>query len=184
MTNPTPHGQVPEALNQLFEKLEDCIYEWSNYVRADDAPTTLPKYTAGAIKDLRVAVAELYHRALRNAHVQNPAEQGAYETGWKDGYKHGAWSAQQQVTQHSAANFDRQFLERVLSAMEGVIDVADRKTDEFDALRSCIIDLTLMLFKPEAALRTQQPAPAGAAPECLTCNDHGAVGNILTAGAK
>lgn len=74
MTNPTPHGQVPEALNQLFEKLEDCIYEWSNYVRADDAPTTLPKYTAGAIKDLRVAVAELYHRALRNAHVQNPTE--------------------------------------------------------------------------------------------------------------
>ena len=28
---------------------------------------------------------------------------------------------------------------------------------------------------------TQQPAPAGATPECLTCNDHGAVGNILTA---
>lgn len=26
-------------------------------------------------------------------------------------------------------------------------------------------------------------APAGAAPECLTCNDHGAVGNILTARA-
>lgn len=71
MTNPTPHGQVPDALNQLFEKLEDCIYEWSNYVRADDAPTTLPKYTAGAIKDLRVLVAELYHRAT---HVQNPAE--------------------------------------------------------------------------------------------------------------
>ena len=56
----------------------------------------------------------------------------------------------------------REFLERVLSAMEGVIDVADRKTNEFDALRSCIVDLTLMLFKPDAALRTQQPAPAGA----------------------
>ena len=27
----------------------------------------------------------------------------------------------------------------------------------------------------------EQQAPAGAAPECLTCNDHGAVGNILTA---
>lgn len=104
MTDDTPHGQVPEALNQLFEKLEDCIYEWSNYVRADDAPTTLPKYTAGAIKDLRVAVAELYHRALRNAHVQNPAEQGAYETGWKDGYKHGAWSAQ--LTPPTAAPSD------------------------------------------------------------------------------
>ena len=68
---PTPHGQVPEALNQLFERLEDCIYEWSNYVRADDAPTTLPKYTAGAINSLRVAVAELYRRST---HVQNPAE--------------------------------------------------------------------------------------------------------------
>lgn len=42
---------------------------------------------------------------------------------------------------------DRAFLERTLSAMEGVIDVADRKTAEFDALRSCVIDLTLMLFK-------------------------------------
>jgi hypothetical protein len=40
---------------------------------------------------------------------------------------------------------DRAFLERTLAAMEGVIDVADRKTDEFDALRSCVIDLTLML---------------------------------------
>lgn len=39
----------------------------------------------------------------------------------------------------------RAFLERILTAMEGVIDVADRKTDEFDALRSCVIDLTLML---------------------------------------
>ena len=26
-----------------------------------------------------------------------------------------------------------------------------------------------------------QPAPAGATPECRTCSDHGAVGNILTA---
>ena len=39
----------------------------------------------------------------------------------------------------------RAFLERILAAIEGVIDVADRKTDEFDALRSCVIDLTLML---------------------------------------
>ena len=73
MTNPTPHGQVPEALNQLFEKLEDCIYEWSNYVRADDAPTTLPKYTAGAINDLRVAVTGLYLRTQQPA----PATQQA-----------------------------------------------------------------------------------------------------------
>lgn len=48
----------------------------------------------------------------------------------------------------------REFLERTLAAMEGVIDVADRKTAEFDALRSCVIDLTLMLFKP-----TTRPAP-------------------------
>jgi hypothetical protein len=48
----------------------------------------------------------------------------------------------------------RAFLERVLVAMEGVIDVADCKTDEFDALRSCIIELTLMLYTtPPAAQR-------------------------------
>jgi hypothetical protein len=41
-----------------------------------------------------------------------------------------------------------QFLEKMLAAMEGVIDVADRKTDEFEELRSCVIDLTLMLYAP------------------------------------
>ncbi|PUE09020.1 hypothetical protein B9Z51_08805 [Limnohabitans sp. T6-5] len=55
---------------------------------------------------------------------------------------------------------DRAFLGRVLAAMEGVVDVADRKTVEFDALRSCIVDLTLMLHSP-------QPAPApGYCPHC------------------
>ena len=39
----------------------------------------------------------------------------------------------------------RAFLKRILTAMGGVLDVADRKTDEFDALRSCVIDLTVML---------------------------------------
>lgn len=53
----------------------------------------------------------------------------------------------------------REFLERTLAAMEGVIDVADRKTAEFDALRSCVIDLTLMLFKP--ATRPAPPAMDG-----------------------
>lgn len=42
---------------------------------------------------------------------------------------------------------DRAFLVRTLYAMEGVIDVADRKTDEFDEMRACIMDLTLMLYK-------------------------------------
>lgn len=56
----------------------------------------------------------------------------------------------------------REFLERMLSAMEGVIDVADRKTAEFDALRSCVVDLTLMLFKPEALRASHGQAPAGA----------------------
>ncbi len=46
---------------------------------------------------------------------------------------------------------DHAFLKRVLAAMEGVIDVADRKTVEFDALRECVVDLTLMLHAaPEA----------------------------------
>lgn len=54
---------------------------------------------------------------------------------------------------------DRAFLERTLSAMEGVIDVADRQTVEFDALRSCVIDLTLMLFKaaPTPPAEAQKP---------------------------
>lgn len=56
----------------------------------------------------------------------------------------------------------REFLERMLSAMEGVIDVADRQTDEFEALRSCVVDLTLMLFKPEALRASNGQAPAGA----------------------
>lgn len=51
----------------------------------------------------------------------------------------------------SEAKPTRAFLERTLAAMEGVIDVADRKTDEFDALRSCVIDLTLMLFSAQEA---------------------------------
>ena len=40
-----------------------------------------------------------------------------------------------------------------------------------------IADAVLALL----ASSTPQPAPAGATPECLTCSDHGAVGNILTA---
>lgn len=51
------------------------------------------------------------------------------------------------VSAVSEPEASRAFLERALSAMEGVIDVADRKTVEFDALRSCVIDLNLMLFK-------------------------------------
>jgi hypothetical protein len=61
--------------------------------------------------------------------------------------------AQPAVQQEPVA--DRAFLERVLAAMENVIDVADRKTNEFDSLRACIVDLTLMLHSPQTA----QPAP-------------------------
>lgn len=48
---------------------------------------------------------------------------------------------------------DRAFLEKTLSAMEGVIDVADRKTDEFDALRDCVIHLTSSLFSSALATK-------------------------------
>lgn len=67
-------------------------------------------------------------------------------------------------TQHIVC---REFLERMLSAMEGVIDVADRQTDEFEALRSCVVDLTLMLFKPEALRASRGQAPAQAAPAAV-----------------
>ena len=56
------------------------------------------------------------------------------------------WGTPQPTHAQAVAVPTREFLERTLAAMEGVIDVADRKTDEFDALRSCVIDLTLMLF--------------------------------------
>lgn len=53
----------------------------------------------------------------------------------------------------------RAFLERTLAAMEGVIDVADRQTDEFEALHSCIIDLTVLLFSKSAPARDYPPLP-------------------------
>lgn len=40
----------------------------------------------------------------------------------------------------------------------------------------------IIALEAAAALQAAPPAPAGVAvPECLTCSDHGAVGNILTA---
>ena len=51
----------------------------------------------------------------------------------------------QEVWQGDQISIGRVMAEQWLSAMEGVIDVADRKTDEFDALRKSIIDLTLLL---------------------------------------
>lgn len=61
---------------------------------------------------------------------------------------------------------DRVFLERTLAAMEGVLDVADRRTDEFDAMRACVVDLTLMLHKHPQQLAAQAQAqgePTGCA---------------------
>jgi hypothetical protein len=62
------------------------------------------------------------------------------------------------IKAQTGALVNRAFLERVLSAMEGVIDVADRNTDEFDALRDCIFELTLALHKKpgSAALNTAE----------------------------
>lgn len=75
---------------------------------------------------------------------------------------------------------DRAFLERALTAMEGVIDVADRKTDEFDALRACIVDLTLMLYSLQPAPPAPQPEKQGPVviPDCGEAgHDEGACGN-------
>ena len=67
-----------------------------------------------------------------------PRRDGTYATAYYTAPPH-------RVAQQAEPVAGRAFLERILAAMEGVIDVADRKTDEFDALRSCVIDLTLML---------------------------------------
>ena len=61
-----------------------------------------------------------------------------------------------QLEQQAEPVADRAFLEQTLVAMEGVIDVADRNTDEFDALRACVVDLTLMLY---TTLPQQQAEP-------------------------
>jgi hypothetical protein len=64
-----------------------------------------------------------------------------------------------------------QFLEKMLAAMEGVIDVADRKTDEFEELRSCVIDLTLMLYAPPQRTEQEPVAwhyPGGKPDQCTT----------------
>jgi len=47
-------------------------------------------------------------------------------------------------------------MKQALEAMEAVIDVADRRTAEFDALRSSVIDLTLLLHTQTDT----HPAPA------------------------
>jgi len=57
---------------------------------------------------------------------------------------------------------DRSMADAWLSSMERVIDVADRSTDEFDALRKSIIDLTMTLHAPPA-----QPAVAQGAGEVM-----------------
>ena len=49
----------------------------------------------------------------------------------------------------------RAFLERALSAMEGVIDVADRNTTEFDALQALRMQFGRRVF--EDVIRKQRP---------------------------
>lgn len=66
-----------------------------------------------------------------------------------------------EAPQQAEAVPGRAFLERTLAAMEGVIDVADRKTDEFDKLRACTIDLTLMLYAPAVSQPQAEAVPPG-----------------------
>ena len=80
MTTTTPHGQVPEAL-----RLAEAI---TNMVCSSE---TAAKTIAAAADELCRLHAE--NEALR---VQQRAASD-YEAGWKDGYKHGAWSTQQRA---------------------------------------------------------------------------------------
>lgn len=162
MTNPTPHGQVPEALKHA-EGLE-----WFAERAAGFGLDPLPlKNTAAAIRRLHAE-----NEALRAAHVQNPAE---IEHVAGDVSKNGAESNTMAVAHQGAAyaELPEQDVRR-LAIENGMI----RKADE---LRPTTWGRILRFAQAIHALRTQQPAPAGATPECLTCNDHGAVGNILTA---
>ncbi len=110
MTNPTPPGQVPEAL-----RLADEISKAGAFPAYPRAPY---EAAAAELRRLHAYCQELESHVILDCmtHVQNPAESehvagdvsknGAeldtsqqpapdYEAGWKDGYKHGAWSTQQ-----------------------------------------------------------------------------------------
>ena len=62
----------------------------------------------------------------------------------------------QEVGQDDHVSIGRVMAEQWLSAMEGVIDVADRNTEEFDALRKSIIDLALLLHAAPASTQTSE----------------------------
>ena len=115
----TTHGQVPEAL-RIADEFRECL-------ECDAIPSINDIEKAEAeLRRLHAYCQELEAHVILDCmtHVQNPAKNehvagdvsknGAelnttqqpapdYEAGWKDGYKHGAWSAQQPApaTQHA-----------------------------------------------------------------------------------
>ena len=143
-----------EGMNELTKY---CVWQgWQARAAAQAQPSAVESNTAGAAIAAGAVYAEL---------PMQFACSGVFPVYSADQMRAFADGTHALRTKSEAS---REFLERMLSAMEGVIDVADRKTAEFDALRSCVVDLTLMLFKPEALRSSrgkapaQQPAPSAA----------------------
>ena len=85
-----------EVLYQWAVDAEEVIRKLAALVEAQQPTTHVPN--PAEIEHVAVDVSK--NGAELNMSTQQPApskevRQGAYETGWKDGYKHGAWSAQQ-----------------------------------------------------------------------------------------
>ena len=182
MTNPTPHGQVPEAL-RIADEFRECL-EWDtipSIIDIEDAADELRRLHAEneAIRaqqddaydhgpqaetveeaardvgkwlnerpnrplDLR-HVAMLTHHAKRTAHVQNPAE---IEHVAGDVVKDGAEVNTTTAQQPRGAARELELAARAVVA-----------ADDAQSLNQNLIE------RLRAALRTQQPAPAGATAE-------------------
>ena len=118
------------------------------------------RITGGIVEMLQARIAELEAQLASSGFTAADMATAAAQ-GFRDGVASLTTSA------GSEPGASRAFLERALSAMEGVIDVADRNTTEFDALRSCVVDLTLMLFKPQACHPSPPEGMAGPEPVCV-----------------
>lgn len=174
---PNPAGHIS---TEAYDRLQALVDSQAARILAfDDAPTTqAPQPVEPAVSQVgdKAVLEDIEHLAV-NRYRPVPAGVLAYKVVGGDGarslfsgtkdecqivarklteaFLDGAYAALVQPqeaapSQDAEAVGSRALLERILSAMEGVIDVADRKTDEFEALRSCVIDLTVMLFGARA----------------------------------
>lgn len=163
----TPHGQVPEALPaiQRFEVV-DCI-------DSKHVPAVIPNPHGPWVRY------EDHAAALCRLHAENEALRAQQD----DAYDHGP---QAETVEEAARDVGKWLNERPnrpldLRHVAMLTQHAKRTAHVQNPAEIEHVAGDVVKNGAEVNMSTQQPAPAGAAPECLTCNDHGAVGNILTA---